>query len=447
MTQVQSESSDGDISDGKAEGIPNNNYEPVLRITTANSGTVLIRFTSQVRFDGWMGLFSDEDRKALVPRSSSVPSVFVRHRSHSLHSPRPPLKPEKRSPEMPQGTSLDQNLALGTEQSSVVPKWEDPQKRRSWGDRFSFSSHQPIWTLQDSTAFSSNRESSVFSSTTYGYSTDEYLGQPRRQVSENEWSLVNSNNNNSPPLMTNEQLQDTIPHMNTNYSEQPQPQQPQIYHPHYQMPLSQSMSTIQEQTVTEQGFEKQYQQAPGDLASLPSLTAPGIRQSLASAPPIALPPDPPLNSQPPNSISEENYDDDDDSDDLYDPEFGIGGNCHRRCQRRTKFCSDIRSSGGRSARRRPTSSILSALSSGLSSSAAVIPSAAIISATAAVSAGWSECEALAAATADPSCSCLKSPSTRHLLPHPVVDAVSGLDSRSRPRFDSARPLNHGNRAP
>ncbi|KAF8940901.1 hypothetical protein BGZ52_013384, partial [Haplosporangium bisporale] len=76
MTQVQSESSDGDLSEGNAKDIPNNNYEPVLRITTANSGTLLIRFTSQARFDGWMGLFSNEDREALVPRSSSVPSVF-----------------------------------------------------------------------------------------------------------------------------------------------------------------------------------------------------------------------------------------------------------------------------------------------------------------------------------------------------------------------------------
>ncbi|KAF9388003.1 hypothetical protein CPC16_006748, partial [Podila verticillata] len=76
MTQVQSESSDGDLSEGNAKGIRNNNYEPVLRITTANSGALLIRFTSQARFDGWMGLFSNEDREALVPRSSSVPSVF-----------------------------------------------------------------------------------------------------------------------------------------------------------------------------------------------------------------------------------------------------------------------------------------------------------------------------------------------------------------------------------
>ncbi|KAG0357176.1 hypothetical protein BG005_003840 [Podila minutissima] len=80
MTQVQSEGGDGgDPSDGKAKGVRNNNYEPILRITTANSGSLMIRFASQARFDGWMGLFSDEDRVALVPKSSSAPSVFVRH--------------------------------------------------------------------------------------------------------------------------------------------------------------------------------------------------------------------------------------------------------------------------------------------------------------------------------------------------------------------------------
>ncbi|KAG0089092.1 hypothetical protein BGZ92_005307 [Podila epicladia] len=88
MTQAQSEGGDGrDPSKGKAKGVLNNNYEPVLRITTANSGSLLIRFASQARFDSWMGLFSDEDRAALVPGSSSAPSAFVRHHSHPLHSP------------------------------------------------------------------------------------------------------------------------------------------------------------------------------------------------------------------------------------------------------------------------------------------------------------------------------------------------------------------------
>ncbi|KAF9216283.1 hypothetical protein BGZ59_010334 [Podila verticillata] len=190
--------------------------------------------------------------------------------------------------------------------------------------------------------------------------------------------------------------------MSTNYSEQPQPQQPQIYHPHYQMPLSESMGTIQEQT-------------------------------------------------PPNSISEKNYDDDDDDDDsdeLYDPEFGIGGNGRRCYQRRTKFSSDILSSGGGSARRRPTS-VLSALSSGSSSSAAVISSVAVISAAAAaVSAGWSECEALAAATANPEL--LFSQVTFNPAPSSTPSRRRRIGSGllfSSSFFDSARPLNRGNRAP
>ncbi|KAF8994618.1 hypothetical protein BGZ52_012060, partial [Haplosporangium bisporale] len=152
---------------------------------------------------------------------------------------------------------------------------------------------------------------------------------------------------------------------------------------------------------------------------------------------------------PPNSISEKNYDDDDDSDDLYDLEFGIGGNGRRCCQRRTKFYSDILSSGGGSARRRPTSSVLSALSSGSSSSAAVISSVAVISAAAAaVSAGWSECEALAAATANPEL--LFSQVTFNPAPSSTPSRRRRIGSGllfSSSFFDSARPLNRGNRAP
>ncbi|KAF9328428.1 hypothetical protein BG006_008384, partial [Podila minutissima] len=307
MTQVPNEGGDeGDPSDGKAKGVLNN-YEPILRITTANSGSLLIRFASQARFDGWMGLFSDEDRVALVPKSSSAPSVFVRHD---------------------------------------------------------------------------------------GYSMDDYSGQQQGQFSENEWRLTNIP---LPPITNEQLLQHTVPHlMNTNNPEQPP--QLQSYHLPDQIPFPESMDTIQEQAVRGQDLEGQYQEAPGDSTSLPYLIAQGVPQFVLPIPQNAQPPEQKTNLRPTDPILDE---DDDEEDNLYDPEFGIGGNGQRRYRPRTKLCSDILSSGG-GAHSRPISSTKSSISSGSDSSLPVIPSAAVISAAAAaVSVGWSESEALAAAMADP----------------------------------------------
>ncbi|KAG0040488.1 hypothetical protein BGZ82_002204 [Podila clonocystis] len=439
MTQVQSEGGDGgDTSEGKAKGVLNN-YEPVLRITTANSGTLLIRFTSQARFDGWMGLFSEEDRATLAPRSSSVPSVFVRHRSHSYHSPGSNPKPGDLSPDTHQG----QVFAQGTEQGGMEPRGETPQKRRSWGDRFSFSSHQPNWTGKNSAPFSSNRESRTLNSTTEEYLTDNYSVQQQGQFSENEWRLAN----NPQPSLTGEQLlQNTIPHLiNTNNSEQPPSQKLQSYHPHHQVPFTESMDTIQEKETRGQDLKGQFQDAPGDSTSLPYLTAQGASQSLLPTLQNAYP-EQQIDSYPTNPILD---DDDDEDDDLYDPEFGIGGNGRRRCQPLTKFCSDILSSGG-GASSRPISSVMSAISSGSGSSVPVIPSAAVISAAAAaVSAGWSECEALTAAMADPDL--LLSKVTFNPRPSPIPSSRrrigSGVSFSSSFRLSSsskARPLSSMN---
>lgn len=391
MTQVHNEGSDrgGHSSEGKAKGVLNKNHEPLLRITTANSGTLLIRFTSQARFDGWMGLFSDEDRAALGPRSSSAPSVFVRHRRHSPHSPNPPTKTGGEPPETLQGPQ-GQNIPQGSGQSSTEPRGDETQRRGSWSDLFSFSSRQPIWARRKSTLFSSNRESRALSSTTDGYSTDNYSGQQRGRMSVNEWRLTN---NPLPPLANEHMWHNAMPQsMNANYSEQPQ-----SYHPHRQIPFPESLDAFQEQAMSEQDLERQHQQAPGDSTSQPYLADQGIPQYLPPTPQNTLPTEQVPSSHPTNPIPEAA---DDDFDDLYDPEFGIGGNGRRRCQPRTKFCPDIMSSGGDTSR--PTTSIMSAITSGSSSTAPVIPSATVISAAAAaVSAGWSEREALSAAVEDP----------------------------------------------
>jgi len=112
----------------------------------------------------------------------------------------------------------------------------------------------------------------------------------------------------------------------------------------------------------------------------------------------------PLSSQTLDKSTPVDIDDDDDDDNLYDPEFGIGGGQRRR-RRRTK-----------PSRLNTNQSV---------SGNAAIPSAAVISAAAAaVSAGWSETEALAAAMAN-------SPALSQLLPHSATSpAIQGNRSRN-----------------
>ncbi|KAF9575125.1 hypothetical protein EC968_004351 [Mortierella alpina] len=83
-----------------------------------------------------------------------------------------------------------------------------------------------------------------------------------------------------------------------------------------------------------------------------------------------------------------NIEADEDSDDLYDPEFGIGAGIGRRKRRQHS---------------RSMSQSLRGVASTISGTSATIPSAAVISAAAAaVAEGWSESDALAAAMANPS---------------------------------------------
>ncbi|KAF9927829.1 hypothetical protein FBU30_002832 [Linnemannia zychae] len=47
---------------------------PTIRVAACHVGTLLIRFPTQSRLDGWMGLFTEEDLQALAAQSPSAPS-------------------------------------------------------------------------------------------------------------------------------------------------------------------------------------------------------------------------------------------------------------------------------------------------------------------------------------------------------------------------------------
>ncbi|KAG0372264.1 hypothetical protein BGX24_000487 [Mortierella sp. AD032] len=149
--------------------------------------------------------------------------------------------------------------------------------------------------------------------------------------------------------------------------------------------------------------------------------------------------------------------DDDDDEDLYDPEFGIGGNGRRRFRHRTSTTSSARSSivanNNNAFQQQPPRSL-----GGFGTrthqqqqqnyhTAAMIPPAAVIStAAAACAAGWNESDALAAATADPSGSFLAGntpqPSAQSNPSPSSRDSATTRESPDRKSFSEFRQSNN-----
>ncbi|GJJ73733.1 hypothetical protein EMPS_06091 [Entomortierella parvispora] len=169
----------------------------------------------------------------------------------------------------------------------------------------------------------------------------------------------------------------------------------------------QPSTTIQSQESQENsirpdgaGTTKAIQSETASLAAPKSNRTPGKPSPVDPTP--SDPPRPNLTSNR-SSMMTVDVDNDDDDDDLYDPEFGIGGGQRRRRRRKkpSRLNTNLSISGN-----------------------ATIPSAAVISAAAAaVSAGWSETEALAAAMAN-------SPALSQILPPSNATSPSIQENRS-----------------
>ncbi|KAF9083587.1 hypothetical protein BGX23_011303 [Mortierella sp. AD031] len=192
---------------------------------------------------------------------------------------------------------------------------------------------------------------------------------------------------------------------------------------------------------------------------------PFVPQDSAPASAIQQPPSA-LNGDPPNSTNNSTSGyavdttattpvptDDDDYEDLYDPEFGIGGNGRRRF-RTKKAATAVGRSGSSSTVSSSGSSMVFSIctrsprTNSMQSCNGVIPPAAVIStATAACAAGWSTSDALAAATADPSGSFLAGvvqPLSQNLAGNPRGSGDgggSGVESPDRKSFSGFRRNN------
>jgi len=340
--------------------------EPTIRVETCHSGTLLIRFRNQARLDSWLRVFSPQDLAVLMPTSVNDPSlvlsvsnaggfedlnddatsssIFVRGHGH-----------------LPVAT---QGGILSKHDRRVLSKGKMPEVVEQSSPEMAEMNGMP----------------SITTTAPFPFATGKDMGVGVRIELETMPGLD----------------QTQAPH---------QALQPQMWNNcSAAASLSSSISDVADgdKPIIPWGDVRQ-QRTEQDVvvtASMPVLEAPISQQvhPLCSVTAARRKSDDGDNDVDVN----DNYDDD---DDLYDPEFGIGGHGRRRFHSWCSMSNQSRlSSPGRAG-----STAVPALRLTESSNASpslphrgTIPSPAVISAAAAaVSAGWSECDALSAAMADP----------------------------------------------
>ncbi|KAF9427607.1 hypothetical protein BGZ94_004579 [Podila epigama] len=426
MQQVANEHSDGsEPFDDLGLAVFDENYEPLLRITT-NTGTLLVRFTSQARFEGWMSLFSEEDLTELTPASltgsqpAAVSTASRPDTSSYLRRISPGKTLTSRLPEtnvwkhsaasdiIRHGDMMEQPGASASASTSAWPNSMAMSKQRSWDGRLS---PQTSLRKTDSDVISEPRYSHSLTDLTNVYSHDgrhlpineqqprpqayqeqeqhqqHQQQQQQREQSEEEllWATGADDSKRQPlirllPMKTQELgAQNIIPSATpTNDSGPLAPSDTSNLEP--LQALTNPSNSFVLVDASRQSKQHQVQQQSAESAII-SGTVPQ-RSSL--------------------SIPKEIDSEDDDEDDLYDPEFGIGGNGRRR-NRRSNLgrllapdATRFQSSSSLSSSSSPSDSMSSTLTT-----PSAIPSAAVISAAAAaVAAGWNESDALAAAMAN-----------------------------------------------
>ncbi|KAF9958840.1 hypothetical protein BGZ72_010822 [Mortierella alpina] len=340
--------------------------EPTIRVETCHSGTLLIRFRSQARLDSWLRVFSPQDLAALMPTSVTAPSL-----TSSLNntegfeglgdiatSSSILLRDNSRIPSATQRRYLSR---FGREEPSngkmaQVPEQNNPEMSEVDGS--------PAITTSTPAHDVEGKDMGVGMRAAEAVPGLDQTQSPRQGLQPQMWNdcSVDASFPSDVPSSANSG-KSIIPERD-----------------------AQQQNTEQDLIVT---------------ASSPIIAAPIAQQAhpLISTT-AATPP-----SKNGGTYVDIDHDDEDD-DDLYDPEFGIGGNGRRRFHSRKSITNQSRfdCSAGRSGSIAVPALRLtkSANNSPSLPHPGTIPSPAVISAAAAaVSAGWSECDALSAAMADP----------------------------------------------
>ncbi|KAK3846161.1 MAG: hypothetical protein J3R72DRAFT_516456 [Linnemannia gamsii] len=442
-----------------------NEEESTIRVTACHAGTLLIRFSSQSRLDGWMSLFTEQDLQSLAARSNSTSSsgsyppyttgyngnlpggngggnVSRARRRSVAPEPGPDFINPRNFPFVAPSLGDSDAGGEGGDRGNVLLASDDESQRRSsWASRFG-TGFSRFWHRKDSSKSTSgtssqtaydvyNSDHNVYHS---GYHNDhngdggggggggdeDGFATSRWSRAGGEWTSTDSNMSNSTPV--GRQIKRPMkyqPAFGGASEVVVEDLEGEAQSPERAMQVVAAAATInatsqmetmplKDQSLTN-GIEALSSAGSGNDSSDVAtgyggvIHAPSQRkgsiasgrfgETLPSPMPGVNPPSLPPSMHAPSvrshrgsvrsvarSDAPPTEEDDEDSDDLYDPEFGIGGNGRRR-RNRPKLPSRLLTT---------------------QANPAVIPSAAVISAAAAaVSAGWSESDALAAAMASP----------------------------------------------
>lgn len=477
--------------------------EPTIRVTTCYAGTLLIRFSSQSRLDGWMALFTEQDLQSLAAHSSSTSSsesyahytsgcsfnvsganVGASEMRRRLVEPDPSLdfiSTQNQSFFDPSfengGAEAGDNSDMIMTTNSGSPSGHVGRDRgngllasdvesQSWASRIGAGVSR-LWHRKDSskstsgassqTAYDShNNDHHVYrlncmhdhnNNNDGEVDEDGFTTTSRWSRAGGEWTSVDSNVSNSGSVGRQSRRQIKYqPPFGGAFEAAVEDQESEAESPERGRQAAAATPQIEATPLEERsptlgivmagagnsatGFEGLNQSLRGGSTASglfgDSLSPPVL--NLGSPPRSTSVHAPSLHSHQGSihsvarSVAQQQLateDDDDDSDDLYDPEFGIGGNGRRR---KNHYSLPSR--------------VLTT-----KETPAVIPSAAVISAAAAaVSAGWSESDALAAAMACPGFSSATPGSTGGLG---LIPTAPGISSKSAsPRTNRAR---HGSR--
>ncbi|KAF9200341.1 hypothetical protein BGZ49_009434 [Haplosporangium sp. Z 27] len=372
--------------------------EPVIRITTSNSGTILIRFPDQDQLDGWMHLFSEEDRAALSTGqgSKSSPSSLSTGESTA------------RAPNESQAERSSTTGAVMRNRASAKASRKDDTESGLETVHFPttenvYSIDQALNTIGEPEFTSENAQTlALVKVLTEGLAQEEVpvlapeLRQQQASSSENSnifipGDVILHDHNIDQAKSVSDIIQQYRPESSTMTDGST-----------YNIPIirnTQNPSTVQTGIDTKEENDGSVEQS-GNNTSLSS------HEHLSLPPkslhPLSIPTDTSGVRQ--GNGDDDDEDDDDDDEDLYDPEFGIGGNGRRRHRNKSVVSKEP-----------------------------IVPSAEVIStAAAAVSAGWSASNALSAAMADPSGGFLPSSTVNRIAigePTSPIPKKSGRDSR------------------
>ncbi|KAF9904094.1 hypothetical protein EC991_003069 [Linnemannia zychae] len=463
--------------------------EPTIRVTACHAGTLLIRFSSQSRLDGWMSLFTEEDLQSLAARTASTSSSESYPPYTTGYNGNPPggangglsgmrrrsVAPEPSGPDFmnpynfslfdqssggndigagaavggggggseimtmmngnSSGVGLHGQGRSGDRGNGPMLSDEESQRRSSWASRFG-TGFSRFWHRKDSSKSTSGASSQT---TSYDvYNSDHHVYHPSYNGDSvggggtadedgfttstwsragGEWSSMDSNMPNFGLVGRQSRrsmryqpafggASEVVVEDREGEAESPD-RATQANTAATTTHAASRMAPLQEQSLTNEVDAPVSSAGPrnsngSNASEYDNLTQSQKRESTASGrfgetlPPPMLgvnpsPYPPSIHAPSVRSYQESDRsvarssvlpteDDDEDSDDLYDPEFGIGGNGRRR-RKRSKLPSRLLTT---------------------QANPAAIPSAAVISAAAAaVSAGWSESDALAAAMASP----------------------------------------------